>query len=160
MTLFKYSIYTMSTKTKTPRKPAKKPVKKLSKLAKAKTKPCSRYWRNKADTAWSLVVRRDGRCLICGRTDHLQAHHLITRWVPQLRHEPLNGVCCCPTHHKWDKKISGHQSPFGLAWLLQRDQPEKWEWLMQTFDRWDEATAVDINYEQAYARLDELLKSQ
>lgn len=135
-------------KTKKPSKP-----KKLTKLAKAKAAPNSRYWRNKADAAWSRQVRKAGRCAVCGTTKNLQAHHLISRWVPQLRHDIMNGVCLCPLHHKWGKQISAHQSPMGLAWTLMREMPDAWRWLMQTFQYWDDVTAMEINYQKAYNEL-------
>ena len=124
--------------------------KKPSKLAKDKADPNSRYWRNKADAAWSKAVRSAGKCLVCGATKNLQAHHLISRWVPQLRHDIMNGVCLCPKHHKWDKQISAHQSPMGLAWVLQREMPDTWVWLMQTFLYWANVTAMEVNYQLAF----------
>ena len=129
--------------------------KKISKLAKAKKDITSRYWRNKADAVWSKAVRRDGRCLVCGTTESLQAHHLISRWIIPLRHELMNGVCLCPKHHKWDRHISGHQSPFGLAVLILREKPDVWAWLTETFNNWYEivGAGVGVDYKAAYERL-------
>ena len=131
-------------------------TKKPSKLAKDKANPNSRYWRNKADAAWSKAVRSAGRCLVCGETKNLQAHHLISRWVLPLRHDFMNGVCLCPKHHKWDRYISGHQSPFGLAWTLKREMPDAWAWLMETFDFWYEVMAEEVNFKEAYNNLCEV----
>lgn len=127
--------------------------KKPNRLEKAKAKVTSRYWRNKADAAWSILVRQNATCAVCGRTDKLQAHHLISRWVLQLRHNPLNGIVLCPIHHKWDRKISGHQGPMGLAWLLQKQKPEQWAWLMSIYEMWDEITDGPVDFQQAYLRL-------
>ena len=127
--------------------------KKVSKLVKAKAKVDSRYWRNKADAAWSKEVRKDGHCFVCGGTEYLQGHYLITRWFLPLRHDVRNGITLCPCCHKWDRKISGHQSPFGLAWLLQQKRPDQWKWLMSVFDRWDEIAARKIDYKAAYERI-------
>ena len=125
---------------------------KLSKLAKAKLNPKSKYWRNKADKEWSLLIRRDG-CLVCGTIENLQAHHIIDRWVLPLRHELLNGVSLCPSHHKYNRKISGHRGAFGLAWLLQKLQPERWEWLSHQFVAWDEIVKKPIDFQLAYLNL-------
>ena len=122
-------------------------------LAKRRANPNSSYWRNKADAAWSLVVRAPGRCLVCGSPDHLQAHHLVSRVVLPLRHEPLNGVCLCSKHHCFDRRISGHRSPFGLAWLLERQSPQQWAWLMGIFASWDAVVARPVNFQQAYLTL-------
>ena len=133
--------------------------KKLNRLEKAKLKVNSRYWRNKADAEWSISVRHSAVCIVCGRTDKLQAHHLISRWVLPLRHNLNNGVAMCPTCHKWDRKISGHQGPMGLAWLLQRQRPEQWAWLMGVYDRWDEIAKEPVDFQQAFMRLNYKLTS-
>jgi len=127
--------------------------KKISKLAKAKADPRSRYWRSRADKLWSEIVRKDGHCLVCGATEYLQAHHLISRWVLPLRHDLRNGLSLCPLCHKFGRKISGHKSPFGLAWFLQKNQPQTWRWLMRVFDNWDEYVDKVADYKKAYERL-------
>ena len=132
---------------------------KKSKLAKSKADPKSKYWRNKADKAWSLYIRRRHKCLICGTEEYVQAHHLIDRWILPTRHHPLNGVPLCPKHHKWNRKISGHKSPYGIAWMLRKSYPKQWEWLMAQFERWDEMVAEPVNYQETYLRLEELLKT-
>jgi len=131
--------------------------KKISKLAKAKANPNSKYWRNKADKSWSLLIRRNN-CFVCGTDQNLQAHHIIDRWVLQLRHEPLNGVSLCPAHHKWGRKVSGHKGAFGLAWLLQQKNPEQWEWLMSQFSNWDVITEQSTNFMEKHIELSNLLK--
>jgi len=94
--------------------------KKISKLAKQKAKVGSSFWRRKADKAWSELVRgiAGNKCEICGSTDHVQAHHIIDRSVWQLRHCVMNGVSLCPSHHKYDRKMSAHKgSLMFIAWL-------------------------------------------
>lgn len=51
---------------------------------------------------WSQVVRqRDGKCMVCGATDQLQAHHFIVSAARSLeqRYNPSNGICLCFAHH-------------------------------------------------------------
>lgn len=68
----------------------------------AKKKKISRKKLVKAlDTLWSLVVRtRDGRCVKCGKTTDLQAHHyIIGRRSLATRFLPDNGVTLCQGCH-------------------------------------------------------------
>lgn len=54
------------------------------------------------DKLWSEIVRRrDGKCLVCGRTDSLQAHHAIVTKRRSLatRWHLGNGVALCYHHH-------------------------------------------------------------
>ena len=64
----------------------------------------------RADALWSLAVRaRDGRCLVCGKTTDLHAHHWCkkrgqskaTRWNLN------NGITMCAACHLWNF----HQGP-------------------------------------------------
>ena len=60
--------------------------------------------RNKLDREWSDAVReRDGHvCQRCGRTEHLNAHHIFTKKAhPSVRHDLENGVCLCAGCHLW-----------------------------------------------------------
>ena len=62
-----------------------------------------------ADRLWSLAVRkRDKKCLLCGSSDNLQAHHAIvrrgsksTRWILE------NGITLCVGCHIY--KLHGRQ---------------------------------------------------
>jgi len=47
------------------------------------------------------VKRRDKRCLLCGSTQKLQAHHIKpVRSHPELQDDPDNGATLCATCHK------------------------------------------------------------
>lgn len=50
---------------------------------------------------WVLaVILRDKKCMRCGATENLQAHHLKSwRSHPDLRHDVSNGVALCPLCH-------------------------------------------------------------
>jgi hypothetical protein len=52
------------------------------------------------DKLWSEYVRkRDGKCIICGSTNHIQAHHIFSRRYMSLRYNVDNGVTLCFAHH-------------------------------------------------------------
>lgn len=70
----------------------------------------------KCSEAWSKAVRqRDGRCLICGVTDNLQAHHwLVSRARSRkYRFDLRNGVSLCYAHH-----VHGIHTEASLAFLM------------------------------------------
>lgn len=57
----------------------------------------------RADALWSLAVRaRDGRCIVCGKTTDLQAHHaIVRRGHKSTRWDLRNGVSLCSADHIW-----------------------------------------------------------
>jgi len=63
-----------------------------------KKKPLSRG--NEYDKWVLAVILRDKKCVRCGATENLQAHHVKT-WKshPDLRYEVSNGVALCPLCH-------------------------------------------------------------
>jgi len=71
---------------------------------------------------WKEKVKdRDGRkCVICGNTEYLNAHHVIpfAKANERTNHLVHNGISLCPLHHKWGN-ISAHKN--GL-WFF------KWMW--------------------------------
>lgn len=75
--------------------------------------------RRKCLEAWSLCVRaRDGnRCQICGATNNLQAHHVVSKKQNSaLIYSVTNGICLCAKHHKYDYVCSPHKG--GLAFHM------------------------------------------
>ena len=70
----------------------------------------------KCSEAWSLAVRtRDGKCLVCGATENLQAHHwLVSRARSRkYRFDLRNGVTLCYGHH-----LRGIHTEASLAFLM------------------------------------------
>lgn len=58
--------------------------------------------KKKCDELWSKAVRlRDGRCLLCGKTDGLNAHHYVQSRARSLthRHNVKNGITLCFACH-------------------------------------------------------------
>ena len=108
----------------TRRKPAR------SALQKRKDDTASTYWRRQADAAWSAYIRdrAGGLCAICGEPGG-QAHHLIGRSCKRHRHNPDNGLCLCPLHHRFDHRLSAHKAPLAFACWLAETLPEVWAWV-------------------------------
>jgi hypothetical protein len=65
------------------------------------------------DEMWQTVCKtRDGyKCQVCGKAEYVNVHHIIgrqnygTRWLPE------NGICLCPSHHKFSRTDSAHINP-------------------------------------------------
>lgn len=52
--------------------------------------------KKRADKLWSEIVRkRDGKCMKCGRTTNLQAHHIFSRKFNNTRWNIDNGITLC-----------------------------------------------------------------
>ena len=60
--------------------------------------------RGKKYNEWAkAVIDRDKRCVICGRTDNLSAHHLNSwYYYPELRYDIDNGVALCGRNGKYN----------------------------------------------------------
>lgn len=104
--------------------------KKKSNLQKRKDKVGSKYWLEKADKLWSVLVRltNGGLCVMCGKPSR-DAHHLIPRGLKMHRHNLKNGLPFCYQCHQSDNAISPHQSPLGFVEWLADYNPELFEWV-------------------------------
>jgi hypothetical protein len=62
---------------------------------------------NLHDWHWK-IKKRDGKCMICGRTEQLEAHHIEARnYANTLELSLANGVALCHEHHDEFHKIYG-----------------------------------------------------
>jgi hypothetical protein len=67
--------------------------------------------KKKLNKLWSLAVRKKyPRCVLCGSSNHLQAHHAIVRRARSLatRWDIRNGIALCVKCHLWG--IHGNQN--------------------------------------------------
>lgn len=100
-------------------------------------------------SAWAREVVSCGACAVCGVGVHrkldkkgrpklnkkgmpilvpLHAHHLLPKErYPELRCEPMNGICLCPLHHKFDK-YSAHRNPIWFVLWLRRHRYQQYLW--------------------------------
>jgi len=79
------------------------------------------------DKLWAIKVKEmaGGKCAICGKTEYLNAHHIIPREVADSRWEPLNGIALCPLHHKFSREISAHKNPLAFfAWMTEHRETQ------------------------------------
>ena len=83
---------------------------------------CDEIWRE-------VIFSKDlHKCVICGATERLNAHHLITRQISLYRHDPLNGVTLCPKHHTFSPYCSAHKAPYTFFEKLKIARPFKYQY--------------------------------
>jgi len=92
---------------------------------------------NKAHRDWANAVKlRDGnKCVICGNTKNLNAHHLIPWEIEKFRFDVNNGISLCPSHHtRYSFHLSPHSDGSALFffWLFE-NKPETYKWLKENF---------------------------
>ena len=76
-------------------------------------KPSISTLKRKLDKAWSLAIRSEGSCEVCGKlADYCQLHphHFIGRRNLATRWDLDNGFCLCALHHQLGL-TSAHQNP-------------------------------------------------
>ena len=107
------------------------PLKKKS--AKKKPKKVSKTTvKNRCDRLWSELIRSQGYCDVCGTTENLQAHHIITRRRLATRYMKENGICLCAKHHQFCDIISAHTNPMAFAnWFIKKYGEERLDWLQE-----------------------------
>jgi hypothetical protein len=75
---------------------------------------------------WGATIHESGECAICGRTQNLEAHHIIHRHRRTTRTDPRNGILLCREHHRG--KQSAHNSPRWFLEWLDEHRPEVAAW--------------------------------
>ena len=135
----------------------KKKKKPKSKLQKKRENTCSLYWRNKADAAWKAYIRHafGFRCAICGKSEgKLDTHHLVSRDILHMRHDPDNGILLCVNHHFRDREVSAHKGTIGFIVWIMANRPLQWAYVSENCkipEDWDK------NYEEEAKTLNNLL---
>lgn len=86
---------------------------------------------SKYDKEWSLKVRaRDERCLKCGRTQNLAAHHFVRRSVKSTRLMLENGITLCPSCHVFSHIFSAHRTPEMFKRWFKEKYPTRYKKVM------------------------------
>ena len=79
------------------------------------------------DNLWAKAVKVVGRerCLVCGKTTHLNAHHFYSRSNRSIRWYLPNGCCLCSGHHVLCND-SAHKSPADFVDFMVNERGEEW----------------------------------
>ena len=110
---------------------------KKTKLQKRKEDPNSTYYRDKCDELVRKIVmiRDDGKCIICGDKHLPNNHHLIDKTNYPTRWEIDNLVLLCPSHHKFLKTMSAHMAGIVFAEWMRNNRPEQYWWVLDNINK-------------------------
>ena len=80
---------------------------------KVKKQSSKGYIEAKQDVIWAKFVKdnADNKCEYCGKTTHLNSHHIFSRSNKAVRHDVDNGICLCSGHHVLNSDFSAHKAP-------------------------------------------------
>ena len=108
-------------------------MKKPKKITKKKLLKLERIKIRKQFEAWAKQVkeRDENKCVICGRIDLINSHHIIPREVHAFRFIIENGISVCPNHHNFSRDISCHNNPFTFYLWLMNNRPEQFKFLKE-----------------------------
>lgn len=117
------------------------------------------YQDEKCTAKWAKLVKRDGRCELCGETTNLQAHHPFGRkchWF--IKYNPDLGVALCGArigkqgcHAEYDKDLSGLFAV--LLPKLLHTQPERAALLQKTAKTYKVLRKDRIDYKLIWSYL-------
>jgi hypothetical protein len=88
---------------------------------------------NKQLAAWSKLVKdRDHhRCIMCGKMDKLNSHHILPKKIyPWLSLLLECGVTLCAGCHKFRGR-SAEQNGFWFAHWLREHRPDQYQWAVE-----------------------------
>lgn len=125
-------------------------------LQKKKNDVYSVYWKKKALIFWGKIVReRDGRCLCCGVSTFLNAHHLLPKeYYPLYMFDLDNGFTLCSKHHKWGKP-SAHRCGIWFSCFLMKGFPKIFVLTKQRVYNYGKLENK-VNYKEKYEELLEI----
>ena len=84
------------------------------------------------DKKWADDVKaRDGyKCAMCGKTEHLNSHHVIPRQIRSFRHDLRNGLTLCPRCHSLGAYCVHQNALFFSMWFID-NRKEDYNYLME-----------------------------
>jgi len=110
----------------------KKKRKKKSNLEKRRDNCRSGLWLKKADSIWRECIHlKYVHCCAVNNdkcSGPLNAHHLISRSHRLTRHDLMNGILLCYTHHLRSTECSPHGGPIGFNVFMETRFPIQHCW--------------------------------
>lgn len=77
-------------------------------------KALDEYWAEKVKT------RDRNKCVICGKTTYLNAHHIYSRSNRSTRWKLINGITLCSGHHTLNSTFSAHKTPQDFSEFIEK----------------------------------------
>lgn len=129
-----------------------KPLALKKRVAKKARKPSRTSLKRKADTLFSLYIRkRDGHCLKCGATTNLQCSHLIRRENLAHRWDPKAAFTLCyKCHICW-----WHKEPLDANMWIAENFPDM---NLYYWDHKEDVQTEAVDYEKLISQLERLLE--
>lgn len=87
-----------------------------------------------AEIRTKVRERDENKCVICGKTEHLDCHHLIPREITQYCFEPNNIILLCKSHHKFSRFLSAHGSSIAFSLWLEKNRTWQFLWLKEKIE--------------------------
>jgi len=87
---------------------------------------------------WSKEVReRDqNKCCICGRKEHLNAHHILEKKLfPEYALCLENGITLCAKHHSFSH-LSAHRNAVFFCNWLKHHRHNQYQWVLTKMVEW------------------------
>jgi hypothetical protein len=80
------------------------------------------------DKNWSYTVKElaGNKCEYCGKTEHLNSHHIFSRSNHLLRWDVTNGICLCAGHHVLKSDFSAHKTPADFVEWIKEYRGLEW----------------------------------
>ncbi len=80
------------------------------------------------DSLWSEKVKqRDGfACVVCGKKEYLNSHHIYSRTSFSTRWDLNNGITLCSGHHTLKSDFSAHKTPTEFVEFLIKRYGQKY----------------------------------
>jgi hypothetical protein len=113
---------------------ATKRKRKVNKSTKTYQRKEIRRLRIKALKLWAIAVKHvvGYKCVRCGSLDNLNSHHIESRSNIALRLDLRNGICLCPSCHKFGKE-SFHKSFITPYKYLVFHRPDDMDYLSEHY---------------------------
>jgi len=74
-----------------------------------KAKPAKRTLIKKCDVLFSEIIRSQGECEVCGKTENLQCSHVLSRRHLHTRWDLDNALCLCVRCHLYWQHKEPHE---------------------------------------------------
>jgi hypothetical protein len=105
------------------------------------------------DSAFSILIRKKGRCERCGRTNGLQDAHVVPKTNKTLRWDILNHLCLCFQCHL----AFAHKDPLGFADWFVSAYPERAKYLERNRNKMLKRTDEELKMLLEFIQNEDLL---